>query len=168
MARRIKKQPAAPQDFTPALALVDALPVLFFGASMVLTARAFGSVLFGLGAAVITLAGCGKVLWKLLLSVWHRDVPWLNRWFIPCQLGGLLLVVLALVLDAGKIDWPSLPGQLLRLPAALFFVLWLAGMGVMGWYRRTRFDNSLKANWTVQLINTEAQGALLLGILFSR
>lgn len=40
MARRIKKQPAAPQDFTPALALVDALPVLFFGASMVLTARA--------------------------------------------------------------------------------------------------------------------------------
>ena len=45
-------------------------------------------------------------------------------------------------------------------------VIMLCGMGCMSWYRKNRFDNSLKANWTAQLINTAAQGALLLGILF--
>ena len=77
MAERKKYE--TPQDFTPALAAMDALPVLCFGAGMVLAART-------LGAAVITLAGCGKVLWKLLLAVQKRDVPWLNRWFVPCQI----------------------------------------------------------------------------------
>ena len=67
MAERKKYE--TPQDFTPALAAMDALPVLCFGAGMVLAARTLGSVLFALGAAVITLAGCGKVLWKLLLMV---------------------------------------------------------------------------------------------------
>ena len=84
MAERKKYE--TPQEFTPALAAMDALPVLCFGAGMVLAARTLGSVLFALGAAVITLAGCGKVLWKLLLAVQKRDVPWLNRWFVPCQI----------------------------------------------------------------------------------
>ncbi len=168
MAGGVNKQPAAPQGFTPALALVDALPVLFFGASMVLTARGFGSVLFGVGAAIITLAGCGKVLWKLILAVWQRNVAWLNRWFIPCQISGFLLVVLALVLDGRKIAWGNLAGRLVQVPSVLFFAVWLIGMGVIGWYRKHRFDNSVKANWTAQIINTVAQGALLLGILFLR
>lgn len=34
-----------PDDFTLSLALVDALPVLFFGGSMILTGMLFGSVL---------------------------------------------------------------------------------------------------------------------------
>lgn len=168
MAGGVNKQPAAPQGFTPALALVDALPVLFFGASMVFAARGFGSILFGFGAAVITLAGCGKVLWKLILAVWQRNAAWLNRWFIPCQISGFLLVVLALVLHAGQIDWGSLAGRLVQVPSVLFFAVWLIGMGTMGWYRKRRFDNSVKANWTAQIINTVAQGALLLGILFLR
>ena len=45
-------------------------------------------------------------------------------------------------------------------------VIMLCGMGCMSRYRKNRFDNSLKSNWTAQLINTAAQGALLLGILF--
>ena len=45
-------------------------------------------------------------------------------------------------------------------------VIMLCGVGCMSWYRKNRFDNSLKSNWTAQLINTAAQGALLLGILF--
>ncbi len=150
-----------PQDFPLALAVEDALPVGFFGAAMLLAAQRFGSILFGLGAAVITLAGCGKVLWKVILGVWRRNVAWLNRWFIPCQIGGFLLVVAGLVVDGRKIAW----AQLAQFPALLFFLLWFAGLGVMGWYRKTRFDNSVKANRTAQFINTAAQGALLLGVL---
>ncbi len=86
MAGRVKQ--GNPKDFTPALALVDALPVLFFGISMLLAAHRLQSVLFAVGVALITLAGCGKVLWKLLLAVWKKDAPWLNRYFIPCQMPG--------------------------------------------------------------------------------
>lgn len=153
-----------PQEFPLALALEDTLPVGFFGAAMLLAAQRFGSVLFSLGAAVITLAGCGKVLWKLILGVWKRNVAWLNRWFIPCQIGGFALVVAGLAADGRKIAW----AQLAQFPALLFFVLWLAGLGAMGWYRKTRFDNSVSANRTAQLLNTAAQGALLLGVLLLR
>lgn len=69
MADRMKNRNFIPEDFTLSLALVDALPVLFFSCSMVLIAGRFASILFCLGAAVIVLASCGKVLWKLLRRV---------------------------------------------------------------------------------------------------
>ena len=159
MAGRIKQEP--PKGFTPALALVDALPVLFFGISMLLAARRLQSGLFAVGAAVITLAGCGKVLWKLLLAVWKKNVPWLNRYFVPYQIAGSCLALAAILLSLGRIDWAGL----VRFPRVIFWLLWLAGMGVMGWYRKHKFDNSLAANWTAQLINTATQGALLIAML---
>ena len=152
-----------PEDFTPSLALADALSVLFFAVSMALVAGRFTSVVFRLGAAVIVLASCGKVLWKLLLGLWKRNVPWFNRYFIPCQISGFVLILLSLVLNFRVLRWGNLLAQLTHFPSVIFFLLWLCGMG---WYRKNCFDNSLKANWTAQLINTAAQGALLLGILF--
>ena len=53
------------EGFTVSLALVDAIPVLFFGASMILVAERFGSPLFIAGASLSTAAGCFKVLWKM-------------------------------------------------------------------------------------------------------
>ena len=165
MADRMKNRNSAPDDFTLSLALVDALPVLFFAISMGLIASRFTSVLFGLGAAVIVLASCGKVLWKLLLGLRKQNIPWLNRYFIPCQISGFVLILLSLVLHFRTIRWEELLVQLTHFPSALFFLLWLCGMGCMSWYRKNRFDNSLKANWTAQIINTVTQGALLVGIL---
>lgn len=159
------KHTSVPEDFTLSLALVDALPVLFFAASMVLIAGRFSSILFCLGAAVIVLASCGKVLWKLLLSLRKQNVPWLNRYFVPCQISGFVLILLSLVLNLRTIHWTNLLAHLTHFPSVIFFLLWLCGMGCMSWYRKNRFNHSLKANWTAQLINTAAQGVLLLGIL---
>lgn len=159
MASRAKLE--SPKDFILALALVDIVPVLFFGISMLLAASKLHSLIFAIGAAVITLAGCGKVLWKLLLAVGKKDVRWLNRYFIPCQITGFLLVLIALAMSLIHIQW----GELVRFPRVLFWLLWLAGMGIMAWYRKYRFDNSLTANWTAQLINTITQGALLIAML---
>ncbi len=61
----------------------------------------------------------------------------------------------------GRLDWAGL----VRFPRVGFWLLWLAGMGVMSWYRKHRFDDSLAANWTAQLINTATQGALLIAML---
>ena len=60
MAERKKYE--TPQDFTPALAAMDALPVLCFGAGMVLAARTLGSVLFALGAPGAAKC-CGSCCW---------------------------------------------------------------------------------------------------------
>ena len=56
-----------PEDFTLSLALVDALPVLFFGGSMILIGVLFGSVMFMLGAVLCFWAGAAKVLWKVIV-----------------------------------------------------------------------------------------------------
>lgn len=159
MVGRIKQEP--PKDFTLGLALVDMIPVVLFGVSMMLVAGRLRSPLFILGAAVITLAGCGKVLWKLILACWKKDIRWLNRYFIPCQIVGFVLALVGLVLCFGNIRWAAL----LEFPRLLFCLCWLAGLGVMGWYRKNRFDNSLAANWTAQIINTLTQTALLAAVL---
>ena len=56
------------EGFTVALALVDAIPVLSFGISMVIIAGRFDSPLFMIGVALSVLAGCCKVCWKLILA----------------------------------------------------------------------------------------------------
>lgn len=156
------------EGFTLALALVDAVPVLFFGASMILVAARFNSPLFILGAVISTLAGCCKVLWKLILGIWKKDVRWLNKPFVPMQATGFLLMLISFVLGFGRINWSGLLAAVTGIPGVLFFLLWIAMMGTMGWYRKNKFDNSAKTNWTAQIINCIGQGALLLGILFSR
>lgn len=155
------------EDFTLSLALVDAIPVLFFGASMILVAAKFNSPLFIVGAVISTLAGCCKVLWKLILGIWKKDVRWLNKPFVPMQATGFILMLVSFVLGFGKIDWTGVLAAVTGFPAIVFFALWIVMMGTMGWYRKNKFDNSAKANWTAQIINCVGQGALLLGILLA-
>ncbi len=156
------------EGFTIALALVDAVPVLLFGASMVLLAGKFGHPLFIAGAVISTLAGCCKVAWKLILGIWKRDLRWLNKPFVPMQCTGFLLMLISFILGFGKIDWNAVWGGILSLPAMLFFVGWIGLMGFMGWFRKKKFTNDdAHANWTAQIINCATQACLLLGILFA-
>lgn len=155
------------EGFTLALALVDAIPVLCFGASMILVAAKFNSPLFIAGAFISTLAGCCKVLWKLILGIWKKDVRWLNKPFVPMQATGFLLMLVSFVINFGKIKWSAVLAAITGFPSILFFVLWIAMMGTMGWYRKHKFDNSAKSNWMAQIINCIGQGALLLAILLA-
>lgn len=66
------------EQFTLSLALVDALPVLFFGVAAAALGLKLHSALFFIGAVVCLLAGAGKVLWKLLLALKGKDVPFLG------------------------------------------------------------------------------------------
>lgn len=155
------------EGFTLFLALVDAIPVLFFGASMIMVATRFNSPLFIVGAVLSTMAGCCKVLWKLILGIWKKDVRWLNKPFVPMQAAGFLLMLVSFVVGIGKIDWSCVLAAATGFPSILFFVLWLAMMAAMGWYRKSRFDNSAKANWTAQIINCIGQAALFLGVILA-
>ena len=156
------------EGFTLALALVDAIPVLSFGISMVIIAGRFGSPLFMVGAAISTLAGCCKVAWKLVLGIAKKDLRWLNKPFVPMQATGFLLILVSFILGFQKIDWLAVGGAVLRFPSLLFFIGWIGLMGFMGWYRKNKFRNDdAHSNWTAQIVNAIGQTCLLLGILFT-
>ena len=157
------------EGFTLSLALVDAVPVLLFGASIIMTASKFGSPLFIIGASLSTLAGCCKVLWKLILGTSKKDVNWLNKSFVPLQSAGFLLMLISFVLGFKKINRDGVWRAATSMPALLFFLLWIAFMVLMVWYRKNRFRNDdAKSNWTAQFINCAAQASLFLAILFSK
>ena len=156
------------EGFTLGLALVDAIPVLSFGISMVIIASRFNSPLFMVGAALSVLAGCCKVAWKLVLGIAKKDLRWLNKPFVPMQASGFLLMLISFILGFGKIDWVGVGSALISFPSILFFLGWIGLMGFMGWFRKHKFSSDdAKSNWTAQIINAIGQTCLLLGILFA-
>lgn len=157
------------EGFTLGLALVDAIPVLSFGLSMVIIAGRFDSPIFMIGAALSVLAGCCKVVWKLVLGICKKDLRWLNKPFVPMQATGFLLMLISFVIGFGKINWGGVLAAVISLPSLLFFIAWVALMAFMGWYRKNRFKNDdARSNWTAQIINAVGQTCLLLGILFAK
>ena len=156
------------EGFTLALALVDAIPVLSFGISMVIIAGRFQSPLFMIGAALSVFAGCCKVAWKLVLGIAKKDLRWLNKPFVPMQATGWMLMLISFIVGFGKINWAAVGTAIVGLPSILFFIAWIGLMGFMGWFRKHKFKNDdAKANWTAQIINAVGQTCLLLGILFA-
>ena len=156
------------EGFTIALALVDVIPVLSFGISMVIIASRFHSPLFMIGAGLSVLAGCCKVAWKMVLGITKKDLKWLNKPFVPMQATGFLLMLISFILGFGTINWANVGAAIIGLPSLLFFAAWLGLMGFMGWYRKNRFSNNdAHSNWTAQIINAVGQTCLLLGILFA-
>ena len=156
------------EGFTIGLALVDAIPVLSFGISMVIIASRFPSPLFMIGAILSVLGGCCKVAWKLVLGIAKKDLRWLNKPFVPMMASGFLLLLISLIAGFGKIDWAGVGAAIISVPSILFFAAWIGLMGFMGWYRKNKFRNDDAAsNWTAQIINAVGQTCLLLGILFA-
>ena len=156
------------EGFTLGLALVDAIPVLSFGISMVIIASRFDSPLFMVGAALSVLAGCCKVAWKMVLGIAKKDLRWLNKPFVPMQATGFMLMLVSFILGFGKIRWSSVGAALISFPSVLFFAAWIGLMGFMGWFRKHKFSNDdAHSNWTAQIINAVGQTCLLLGILFA-
>ncbi len=157
------------EGFTLALALVDAIPVLSFGISMVIIASRFDSPIFMIGATLSVLAGCCKVAWKLVLGLAKKDIKWLNKPFVPMQITGFGFILGSLVTGLKKINWSAVLAAVTGVPSVLFFIAWILLMFTMSWYRKHKFQrNDAHSNWTAQIINAVGQTCLLLGILFAR
>ena len=156
------------EGFTLALALVDAIPVLSFGISMLIISSRFDSAVFLIGAALSTLAGCCKVAWKLVLGIWKKDLKWLNKPFLPMQLTGFGFILGSVIGNFRKIPWAGVRSTVSGVPSVLFFGVWIGCMFAMSWYRKHKFRrDDARSNWTAQIINALGQTCLLLGILFA-
>lgn len=154
-----------PQGFTLGLAIVDAIPVVEFCISMLVIALRFQSILFMIGAFCSILAGCGKVLWKILLAMKQKNIVWLNKQFRYLMSIGFLLMIVAVIVHLNTLHLGAVLLRALQLPAVVFFVLGICGMVVMGILGAKLDPTVAKNNWKEQITNLVAQAMLLIGIL---
>lgn len=166
------------EDFTVALALVDAIPVIFFSLSMVILAAALAGSgvafwIFLVGAVLIVLAGLCKVLWKLFLGLHAGDIKILNKAFVPCMASGFMIALIGAIVGTftHAIAWGGVLKAIIGIPAIIFFILGLCGMGVMGYVKssqsREDFNKDAKKNWLAEFVNGFSQAMLFLGIFFA-
>ncbi len=145
------------------MAIMDALPVLCFSVAMLLVSAVYGSVLFLAGAILCTLAGVGKVLWKLLLATAGRNIPLLFRQFRVLMPGGGLLMLLSLAVDRPSLS--VLCKNVLSFPCNILFAVALVCMLLMGVCAVKLDAASPKVNWIEQSINLIAQLCILLAVV---
>ncbi len=100
-------------QFSIPMALVDFLPVLFFGYAAALLQQDLYSkmrksyfALFAAGTINIFIAGLLKAVWKLLYAAHICDFHALNTLFLPMQSIGFLLAGLGIVLMLVKKNTP--------------------------------------------------------------
>ena len=128
-------------NFTIPMALVDFVPVAFFGVSAVLLLRDLYSKMFqgayallAAGCANVFLAGFCKALWKLLYAANICDFVALEEMFMPVNSIGLLMVGLSLI---GMLCWKTKDAVMLSAAPAVFsgslvFILMMVvGLGGM-------------------------------------
>ena len=151
------------EGFSLSLALVDALPVLFFGGSSILIGLLFGSPLFLVGAALVFLGGLGKVLWKLILALKAKDVAILNKQMKYTMLTGFAVIVASVAANLRRIDLRALGQKLLRLlPFLIVYALGMLTMGILG----KKLDSTkVRSNWIEQCVNAVSQLTLFAGLL---
>lgn len=155
-----------PENFTLSLAIVDALPVLFFGGSMILIGFLFGSQLFLIGAALCFWAGAAKVLWKIIVVTKKKNIWWMFLQMRIVMPFGFVLMILAVILNQNTINLHAVFTAVLSLPSVIFFAVGVIGMVLMGVFAAKLDSTDVRSNWIEQLTNAIAQASVFTGILF--
>ena len=153
------------RNFTLSLALFDALPVIFFCIGMLMIAAQFSNVYFLIGVILCTCSGCGKVLWKILISCTAKDIRILNRQLRVLMPMGFLLIITGLISGKSQIDLTTLFIQVISFPACIFFGVTVIGMICMSIFAVKLDGSKAKSNWIEQITNAVAQGCFLLGVI---
>lgn len=117
------------------MALVDYIPVIFFGiASLILVRDLAGksgklsTLIFALGTLAVFVAGACKATWKLLYASGVGNFEFLNKMFFPTQSVGFLLAgvgALFILLTAKK------GKRLYSVNTFVFIGMMVFGLGVM-------------------------------------
>ena len=154
-----------PEGFTLSLALTDAIPVLFFGASMVVVSFLFSSRLFLFGALLCLIAGAAKVLWKIIVVLRQKNIwPLFIQMRILMPIG-LVIMIIAVILKKSAVDFSGILSAALSFPPVIFFGAGVLGMALMTVFAFTLDSSSAKANFTEQLTNGIAQACFFAGLL---
>ena len=123
-------------NFTIPMALMDFVPVLFFGYAAALLQqdlydkmRKSHFALFAAGTINIFAAGFLKATWKLLYAAKICDFAALNTMFLPVQSIGFLLAGLGIVLMLTKKKLPVLAAPPVFSGSVIFIMMMVLGLG---------------------------------------
>ena len=154
------------EDFPLSLAFFDALPVIFFSVAMLIIAWNFHNTCFIIGAVLCTLAGLGKVTWKIIIAGTKKDIVILNRQLRVLMPVGFLLIIIGLLTGLSGIhNVSTVIADILSFPAAFFFAVTIIGMIMMSIFACKLDGTKLRSNWIEQITNAIVQGCFLLGVL---
>lgn len=177
---------------TVPMALMDFVPVLFFGAAWVILYRDLknkldlcSGIMLPLGALIVVLAGFFKAVWKLQNALGAAPTELFNKAFFPCQsIGFVLLGVGMLALMYGKrsivrsLTMVFVMGMVLgnlgmsaglvyiarkvRKGAIPLFILSFVFILMMG-YLSSRDFAMASMHWIAQSVNLVGEGLLFVG-----
>ena len=154
-----------PEGFSVPLALVDMLPVVFFGLSAIRLGGLFDSGIFVAGALICLISGVVKVLWKLIAAVSKKNIWWMfvqMRILMPV---GFMALIAALIVDRANLDGAAVIAGLFGFPSCVFFAVGVVGM-VMMFVFALRMDSSdPRVNWMEQITNSIAQICFFVGLM---
>ena len=159
------KKDTVPEGFTLSMALMDTLPVLFFGGSMFTVCTMFHSRLFLIGSLLVLAGGLGKALWKLIIALHHKNIWFLNRQMRYVMPAGGILILLSLITDHDQISLSGMWKALISMPALIFFLIGFIGILMMIYFAGHLDSGNAKANWYEQGTNAIAQLSIFLGLL---
>lgn len=155
-----------PENFTLSLAVIDALPVLFFGGSIILIGLMFRKALFLIGAILCFWAGAAKVIWKIIVAVKKKNIWWMFMQMRIVMPVGFLLMLVSVLLNLKAIRMSVILAAVTSMPSVVFFAIGIAGMVLMGIFAAKLDSSDVRSNWTEQITNTVAQASIFFGILF--
>ena len=154
-----------PEGFSVSMALVDLIPVIFFGLSAIRVGGLFSSRLFVTGAVICLVSGVVKVVWKLIAAVAKRNIwPMFVQMRILMPIGFLVMVI-ALVVDRANLNGGAILAGLCSFPACIFFGLGVLGMALMTVFAFKLDASDPKANWLEQGVNGIAQACFFVGLM---
>lgn len=168
MSRKVRNRmtrETIPEGFSVPMALVDLIPVVFFGLSAVKAGSLFHSTLFMAGAAVCLLSGSVKVGWKLVAAVSQRNIwPMFVQMRILMPVGFLTMLI-ALIVDRAGLNGKAMLAGLTGFPACIFFLAGALGMILMLVFAFRMDSSDPKVNWMEQTVNSLAQICFFIGLL---
>lgn len=156
------------EGFTLSLALVDAVPVIFFGLSSIVLGLIFGKPLFIIGAVMCFLAGFMKVMWKVILATKNKDIPFLNKQLRVLMPAGFALILISVLANIKSISFKGIIASVIGFPQCVFFAVWVLGMIGMGVLAKKLDSKVARNNWIEQCVNGVAQISLFIALLIAR
>ncbi len=153
-----------PEGFSVKLALVDLIPVVFFGLSAVRVGSLFHSALFIAGAALCLVSGIVKVLWKGIVAVSGRNVwPLFVQMRVAMPVGFALLLA-AVIAGRARLSGAAILAGVTGFPSCIFFGLGVLGMALMTVFAFRLDSGDPRSNWLEQGVNGLAQLCFFIGL----
>lgn len=166
------KASANQEHFSLSLAIFDTIPIIFFCGNAFLISKHVSNYPFMIGITIIILAAIGKVIWKLVKSIFHKDLQILNRHFLPIMISGMCTMLIGLFYSIATDSYVfnTIRQQVSTFPSCIFFILSTIGLISLIIFRiktnKKTFNTHSAPNWIGEIINSFTQIMLFIGLAY--